>query len=55
VYAMPYTDQVHGVDFESNRIIVITNGYINIEKHQAILKRSLEKYKDYLVRRSDLK
>jgi hypothetical protein len=55
VYAMPYTDQVHGVDFESDRIIVITNGYLDIERHQSLLKTSLEKYKDYLIRRSDLK
>jgi hypothetical protein len=55
VYAMPYTDQVHGVDFESDRIIVITNGYIDIQKHQELLSKSLEKYKDYLIKRSDLK
>jgi len=55
VYAMPYTDQVHGVDFQSDRIIIITNGYIDIEKHQNLLTRSLEKYGDYLVKRSDLK
>ena len=52
---MPYTDQVHGVDFQSDRIIIITNGYIDIEKHKNLLTRSLEKYGDYLVKRSDLK
>lgn len=55
VYAMPYTNQVHGVDFEEGRIIVITNGYIDIPRHHALLSRSLEKYGDYLVKRSDLK
>lgn len=55
VYAMPYTDQVHGVDFETDRIIIITNGYLDIPRHTALLQKSAHKYKDYVIRRSDLK
>ena len=55
VYAMPYTNQVHGVDFENDRVMVITNGYIDVSRHQDLLKRSMEKYGDYLIRRSDLR
>jgi hypothetical protein len=55
VYAMPYTDQVHGVNFEDGRIIVITNGYIDIPRHKDLLTKSFKKYNKYLVKRSDLK
>lgn len=54
VYAMPYTNQIHGVDFEPNRVIAITNGYIDVPRHHALLEKSLSKYEKFLVRRSDL-
>jgi len=54
VYAMPYTNQVHGVDFETDRVIAITNGYIDIPRHHALLQKSFKKYEKFLVRRSDL-
>lgn len=54
VYAMPYTNQYHGTFFEPDRLIVIVQGYLNPQKHLELLKKSLKRYKNYVIYKKDL-
>lgn len=57
-FLVPFATQCHSststVDDDPGRLILLLDGVVNQEKHQQILRRSIEKYKDYCVFRSDL-
>lgn len=48
-YVLNATEGRHRLDTDLGRETIFTRGYVDLEKHQEILKRSLEKYKDYAV------
>lgn len=51
VYAFNNKDIYHGADpVLDQRVIMICSGIIDEEKHQALIERSAEKFKDYVIR-----
>jgi hypothetical protein len=49
-YIISSTTALHGLnDKDDSRFILFCHGYINKEKHQDILTRSIDKYKDYAI------
>ena len=51
-FLIPYTKPAHGTKkVEDNRLVVFLSGIISPERHQALIKRSVEKYSEYMVSR----
>jgi hypothetical protein len=51
VYAFNNKDIYHGADpVLDRRVIMICSGILDEEKHQALIARSVEKFKDYVIR-----
>jgi hypothetical protein len=51
IYAFNNKDIYHGADpVLDNRVIMICAGIIDEEKHQALITRSSEKFKDYVIK-----
>jgi hypothetical protein len=49
-YIIGFTNVLHSITHRCpNRYIIFCHGWINKEKHDIIINRSLEKYKDYAV------
>jgi len=48
-YLLNSTIGRHKVDVDENREIIYIRGFVDPEKHQEIINRSLEKYKDYAI------
>ena len=48
-YVINATAGYHKLDVDSNRETIYMRGYVDQAKHQELLKRSFEKYKDYAV------
>jgi hypothetical protein len=48
-YVLNSTSARHRIKEDVGRKIIYVRGFLNIEKHLELLKRSLEKYKDYAV------
>lgn len=50
IYAFNNKDIYHGADTVlDRRVIMICSGIIDEEKHQALISRSVEKFKDYVI------
>jgi vancomycin resistance protein YoaR len=49
IYAISQSEAVHHVEYDINRIICYTHGYINKEKHEKLIQKSLNKYNEYAV------
>ena len=43
------TDTTHGGNYDPDRFILFTHFWVNKQKHYEILKRSINKYKDYII------
>lgn len=51
-YALGHTNSLHAcVNFKPDRYILFCHGWIDVEKHYAILERSVQKYKEFAVYR----
>lgn len=51
IYAFNNKDVYHGADpVLDNRVIMICSGIIDEEKHQALITRSSEKFKEYVIK-----
>jgi len=48
-YVLNATSGYHKLDADPNRETIYMRGYVDEAKHQELLKRSFEKYKDYAV------
>lgn len=48
-YIMNYTTCIHGVDSDPGRDILFFQFNLDAEKHHELVKRSVEKYKDYAL------
>jgi hypothetical protein len=48
-YILNATAGYHKLADDTNRETIYVRGYVDLDKHQALLKRSFEKYKDYAV------
>ena len=49
-YCIGSTDVRHAVEkLDQGRMIIFTHGQMNSDKHNELIKRSLEKYADYAV------
>lgn len=48
-YVLNATAGYHKLDLDLGRETIYLRGYVDLEKHQELLKRSLEKYKDHAV------
>lgn len=48
-YVLNATAGYHKLDLDLGRETIYLRGYVDLEKHQDLIKRSLEKYKDYAV------
>jgi hypothetical protein len=48
-YVLNASAGIHKLEADVGRETIFTRGYVDLEKHQEILKRSLEKYRDYAV------
>ena len=48
-YVLGHTNVLHGVDEDQDRITIFTHFEIDSIKHQALLQRSIERYKEYAV------
>jgi len=50
-YAFNNADVMHAADYDPTRIRIIldTAGMLDIEKHQELIKRSISKFKDYVI------
>lgn len=54
VYAFNNKDIYHGADpVLENRIIMVCGGLIDHKKHQELIKRSVEKFKEYVIQYKD--
>jgi len=50
IYAFNNKDIYHGADtILDRRVIMVCSGIIDEEKHQALISRSVEKFKDYII------
>jgi len=49
VFIIRHADGIHGSEPDNNRIVLFLSGLIDKDKHEEILKRSKEKYKDYII------
>ena len=49
VFVIRHTDGIHGADPDENRIVLFLSGLIDKDKHEEILQRSKEKYKEYII------
>lgn len=49
VYVLGHTSTLHGVDYEPGRVTIFTHFEIDTVKHQLLIERSLEKYKNYAI------
>ncbi len=50
-------DSLHGAEYYPglNRYILFIHGRLDIERHQALLRRSYDRYRDYTIMNADLK
>ena len=50
-YAFNNADVMHAADYDPTRIRIIldTAGMLDVEKHQELIKRSISKFKDYVI------
>jgi len=54
-FVIPYSTQAHGAIMEeTDRLILIMHGYVDPSKHEELLIKSYDKYKDYVIWRSNL-
>jgi hypothetical protein len=49
VYVLGHTSTIHGVEEDSERLTFFMHLEIDADKHQEILQRSLNKYKEYAI------
>lgn len=49
VYVLSQTECLHQVEEDTNRMILYVTGFVNTEKHQALLEKSLKKYNEYAI------
>jgi hypothetical protein len=51
IYAFSNRNAYHGADTVlDNRVIMICSGVIDEDKHQELIKRSVDKFKEYVIR-----
>ena len=49
-FLLKTNESPHGVDSDdSERLLLFAIGYLNKEKHEQLIKKSREKYEDYMV------
>ncbi len=53
-FVMNMRDSYHGSRFKGPKLVLLTTGFVNQEKHEALIKRSVEKYPEYVIRVSEL-
>ena len=49
VYVLRHTDGLHGVDMDENRTTIFTHFEIDPVRHELLIEKSLEKYKNFAV------
>lgn len=54
-FVIPYSTQPHGAIMqETDRLMLVMHGYIDPSKHKELLIKSHDKYKNYVIWKSDL-
>jgi len=51
VYALRYTETLHGVHMDPNRIIIYILGQLDANRHKQLLKKSIDTYPEHVIYR----
>ncbi len=49
VFAFNSTEITHGADLRSEKILLLLNGLLNIDRYRILLEKSVQKYQEFLV------
>ena len=53
-FVMNMRDNYHGSRFRGAKLVLLITGFLNQEKHEELVKRSVAKYPEHIIRVSEL-